>query len=200
MKIRQNPRHWATKKALTTPGVGRVATYGMVKLHTRIFLDKADEDRREERRDHLDDFFEAAMDVYVAALDAGFPEAEAREITHAQANFDFFNHGWAEMMEIPADELEDHYRRYEEFFERYGITIDDPLGEFMPPDGIADAPATPDRMADGEFENAVAGFSDDVYVEDESGEVSVGGGSEPADVDVRTAPGLNDESRDGGDA
>ena len=199
MKIRQNPRHWAAKKALTTPGISNVAVYGMVKLHTRVFLDKADESRREERRAHLDDFFEATMDAYVAALDAGFSEAEAREITHAQANFDFFNHGWAEMMEIPADELEEHYRRYEEFFERYGVTIDDPLGEFRPPEGIADAPATPERMADGEFENAVAGFSDDVYVEDEAGEVSVGGGSDPADVDVEDGVGVTDEDANAGD-
>ncbi|ESP88345.1 DUF6149 family protein [Candidatus Halobonum tyrrellensis] len=200
MKIRQNARHWATKKALTTPGLRSVTVAAMVRLHTSIFLDKADEARREERRDHLDDFFEATMDTYVAALEAGFPEAEAREVTHAQANFDFFNHGWVEMMEIPDDELEEHYRRYERFFELHGITIDDPLGEFRPADGIADAPATPDKRADGAFENAVAGFSDDVYVEDETGEVSVGGGSEPADVDVEKAVGVADESRDGGSA
>jgi len=90
-----------------------VANDKLVDLHTSIFLNKADEDRREERRAHLDSFFDATMDTYVAALEAGFPEAEAREITHVQANFDFFNHGWTEMMEIPGDELEPHYRRYE---------------------------------------------------------------------------------------
>ena len=199
MKIRQNPRHWATKKALTTPGVRSVTVYGMVKLHTKLFLEKADESRREERRAHLEDLFEATMDAYVAALDAGLSEAEAREVTHAQANFDFFNHGWAEMMEIPADELEEHYRRYERFFDRHGITVDDPLGEFRPPGGIADAPATPERMADGEFENAVAGFSDDVYVEDETGEVSAGGGDEPAGVDVGDAVGVADEDANADD-
>ncbi|QLG26254.1 hypothetical protein HUG10_01280 [Halorarum halophilum] len=193
MKIRQNPRHWAAKKALTTPGVSNVATYGLVKLHTRIFLGKADEARREERRDHLDDFFEATMDAYVAALEAGYSEAEAREITHAQGNFDFFNHGWTEMMEIPADELEPHYRRYEEFFSAHGITIDNPLGEFRPADGIAEAPSTPEKLEEGEYANAVAGFADDVYVEDETGEVTAGGGGEPEDVDVSDVPGVDDD-------
>ena len=197
MKIRQNIRHWAAKKALTTPVVGDVANDKLVDLHTSIFLNKADEDRREERRAHLDSFFDATMDTYVAALEAGFPEAEAREITHVQANFDFFNHGWAEMMEFPSDELEQHYRRYEEFFRRYGITIDDPLGEFRPADGVADAPATPDRMAEGEFENAVAGFADDAYVEDADGELHVGGTDEPDDVDVSAAPGVDDTDLDG---
>jgi len=30
------------------------------------------------------------MDVYVTALQAGFEEAQAREITHILANFDFY--------------------------------------------------------------------------------------------------------------
>ncbi|MFC7154039.1 DUF6149 family protein [Halomarina halobia] len=192
MKLRQNPRHWAAKKALTTPGVGAVATYGLVKLHTGIFLRKADEAHREERRDHLDGFFDATMDAYVAALSADYSEAEAREITHLQANFDFFNHGWTEMMEIPAEEFEEHYRRYEAFFQRHGITIDDPLGEFRPADGVPEAPATPGKLDDPAYENAVAGFSDDVYVEDETGEVTVGGGEEPAGVSARDAPGVGD--------
>ncbi|WP_348611203.1 DUF6149 family protein [Halobaculum rarum] len=196
MKLRQNVRHWAAKRALTTPVVGDYVNDRLVGMHTDIFLNKADEDRREERRAHLDDFFDATMDTYVAALEAGFPEAEAREITHVQANFDFFTHGWAEMMEIHSDELEEHYRRYEEFFRRYGISIDDPLGEFRPADGVADAPETPDRMEDGEFENAVAGFADDAYVEDADGELHVGGTDEPEDVDVSAAPGVDDVDLD----
>jgi len=52
MKIRQNIRHWAAKKALTTPVVGDVANDKLVDLHTSIFLNKADEERREERREH----------------------------------------------------------------------------------------------------------------------------------------------------
>ncbi|MWV63843.1 hypothetical protein GRS48_03245 [Halorubrum sp. JWXQ-INN 858] len=194
MKIRQNIRHWAAKKALTTPVVGDVANDKLVDLHTSIFLNKAEEDRREERRAHLDGFFDATMDAYVAALEAGFPEAEAREITHVQANFDFFNHGWTEMMEIPGDELEAHYRRYEGFFVEHGITIDDPLGAFRPADGIDDAPATPERLETPEYENALAGFADDVYVETDDGETLVGGDTEePEDVDPSVAPGLDED-------
>ncbi|QAU12321.1 hypothetical protein EKH57_06090 [Halorubrum sp. BOL3-1] len=197
MKIQQNIRHWAAKKALTTPVLGDVANDRLVDLHTSIFLNKADEQRREERRDHLDSFFDATMDAYVAALEAGLPEAEAREITHVQANFDFFNHGWTEMMEIPGDELEAHYRRYEEFFSECGITIDDPLGEFRPTDGVVEAPETPERLDSPEYENALAGFADDVYVETDEGETVVGGGTEePDEVDAATAPGLDeDEAR-----
>jgi len=193
MKIRQNIRHWAAKKALTTPVIGDVANDKLVDLHTKIFLDKADENRQEERGEHLDDFFDATMDTYVAALQAGYTEAEAREITHVQANFDFFNHGWTEMMEIPGDELEDHYRRYEAFFVEHAISINDPLGEFRPVDGIADAPETPEKLEQPEYENAIEGFADDVYVETGDGETVVGGTAEPDDVDPTEAPGLDED-------
>src|SRR6056297_3987244 len=146
MKIRQNVRHWAAKKALTMPVVGQKTNDWLVDLHTKVFLDKADEAHREDRRAHLDDFFDATMDTYVAALDSGYPEAEAREITHIQANFDFYNHGWTEMMEFPADELQAHYDRYHEFFDRWDITIDEPLGQFAPSEGVPEAPSTPERL------------------------------------------------------
>ncbi|MFB6084803.1 MAG: DUF6149 family protein, partial [Halorientalis sp.] len=103
MKLRQNVRHWAAKKALTAPVIGRRVEDRLVDLHTGVFLDRADDGSREARRAHLDDFFDATMDTYVAALDSSFTEAEAREITHVQANFDFYNHGWTEMMEFPSD-------------------------------------------------------------------------------------------------
>jgi hypothetical protein len=199
MKIRQNVRHWAAKKALTMPVVGQKTNDWLVDLHTKVFLDKADEERAEERRAHLDDFFDATMDTYVAALDSGYPEAEAREVTHIQANFDFYNHGWTEMMEFPADELEDHYERYEEFFERWDITIDDPLGDFRPEDGIAAAPSTPEKLDDPEHPHAEGGFADDVYVETDDGEIVVGGQAEPADVDVEDAPGVDaDDAEEAG--
>ena len=190
MKLKQNARHWAAKRALTTPVIGRYVNDKLVGLHTRIFSQKADEDRREERRGHLTDFFDATMDAYVAALRAGYPEAEAREITHVQANFQFFRQGWTEMMEIPAEELETHYRRYESFFTEHGIRIDEPLGSFRPADGITDAPATPDRLADPTYENAIAGFADDAYVETD-GEIVPGGTPEPEDVAVSDAPGVS---------
>jgi hypothetical protein len=196
MKIRQNVRHWAAKKALTTPVIGDVANDKLVDLHTKIFLGKTDEANHEARRAHLDDFFDATMDAYVAALEAGYPEAEAREITHIQANFDFFNHGWTEMMEIPAAELEAHYRRYESFFQAHDVTIDDPLGEFMPSDGVTDAPETPERLENAEFENAIAGFADDVYVETTDGTLKGHGTDEPEDVDPSEAPGMDEGTAD----
>ncbi|MFB6173810.1 MAG: DUF6149 family protein [Halobacteriales archaeon] len=193
MKIRQTVRHWAARKALTTPVLGSIANDKLVDLHTRVFSDWAREGRREERRPHLEAFFDCTMDTYLAALQAGYPEAEAREITHIQANFDFFNHGWTEMMEFPADEVEAHYDRYREFFESHGITIDDPLGEFRTRE-VPDAPATPGRLERAEHPHAEGGFADDVYVEDAAGELSVGGRAAPDDVDVSEAPGLDEDS------
>ena len=200
MKIRQNVRHWAAKKALTMPVVGQKTNDWLVDLHTRVFLDKADESHREARRAHLDDFFDATMDTYVAALDSGYTEAEAREITHVQANFDFYNHGWTEMMEFPSDELTDHYERYHDFFETYDITIDDPLGAFRPATGIAEGPSTPEKLDDPEHPHAEGGFADDVYVETDDGEVVVGGQNEPKNVDVEDAPGVATDDVDEADA
>ncbi len=160
----------------------------------RIFLGKADEARRDEREDHMAAFFECTFDTYLAALDAGFPEAEAREITHVQANFDFYNHGWTEMMEFPADELEAHYERYADFFDAHSITIDDPLGTFRPAGGVTDAPSTPERLDEPEHPHAVGGVADDVYVETEDGEMLVGGGrEEPDDVSPTDAPVIDED-------
>ena len=194
MKSRQNVRHFASRKALETPGVRAVASAGLVRLHTRVFTRKADPEHAAEREAHLDALFEGTIDAYLEALRAGYSEAEAREITHVQANFDFFNHGWTEMMEIPGEELEDHYRRYEEFFTTHGITIDEPLGEFRPVEGITAAPETPAKLETAEYENAIAGFADDVYVETEEGDTVAGGDTEePEDVDPAAAPGLDED-------
>jgi len=184
MKLRQNAKHFAYQKALETPGVRSVANAGLVKLHTRIFTGKADPAHAEDRRDHLDGFFDATMDTYLRALQDGYSEAEAREITHIQANFDFYNHGWTEMMEFPADELEAHYDRYHEFFDRWDITIDEPLGQFAPPEGVPKAPSTPERLEDPEHPHAEGGFADDVYVKTADGDLVIGGQDEPEDVDV----------------
>ncbi len=193
MKLRQNARHFASRKALETPVVRSVATSGLVRLHTKVFLGKADPDHRDERKDHLDGLFDATIDTYLRALQDGYSEAEAREITHIQANFDFYNHGWTEMMEFPADELEDHYERYEEFFETWGITIDDPLGQFAPPTGLPEAPSTPARLEDPTHPHAEGGFADDVYVETEDGDLVIGGQDGPDDPDVSKAVGVSDE-------
>ncbi|SFR60510.1 hypothetical protein SAMN04487947_2743 [Halogeometricum rufum] len=199
MKIRQNIRHFAAKKALTMPVVGDIATEKLVDLHVRVFGEKADPAHREEREPHMEAFFDLTFDTYVAALESGFSEAEAREITHIQANFDFYNHGWTEMMEFPADELEDHYERYEEFFRRYDIDIADPLGDFRTRE-VPEAPSTPEKLDDPEHPHAVGGFADDVYVENEAGEVVVGGQEEPEDVDVNAAPGVQDADVDESEA
>ncbi|MFC7212806.1 DUF6149 family protein [Saliphagus sp. GCM10025334] len=193
MKLRQNARHFASRKALETPVVRSLAISGLVRLHTKIFLGKADPARADERKAHLDGLFEATMDSYLEALRAGYSEAEAREITHIQANFDFYNHGWTEMMEFPADELEDHYDRYHDFFATWGITIDRPLGEFRPDGGLPEAPSTPERLENPEHPHAEGGFADDVYVENEDGELVVGGQDDPENVDVSQAVGVNDE-------
>jgi len=193
MKIRQNVRHFASRKALELPVVSDIVADKLVDLHTDIFLERADPEHREARRDRLDAFFAATMDTYLAALQEGAPEAEAREITHVQANFEFYNHGWTEMMEFPVEELGDHYGRYETFFRRHDIAIDDPLGEFAPPDGLPDAPSTPEKLDEPIHPYAEGGFADDVYVEGPDGEVRVGGHEEPGDVDVSHAPGVNDE-------
>src|SRR5699024_3137050 len=106
MKLEQTVRHFAAKQALTTPIIGDRVHDRLVKFHTSMFVNKADPDRADERKDHLDGLFDATMDAYAEALEEGFTEAEAREITHIQVNFDFYNHGWVEMMEIPVDELD----------------------------------------------------------------------------------------------
>ncbi|MFB6159666.1 MAG: DUF6149 family protein, partial [Haloferacaceae archaeon] len=109
------------------------------------------------------------------------------------ANFDFYNHGWTEMMEFPADEVETHYERYREFFEAHDVTIDDPLGDFRRGE-VPDAPATPAKLDDPEHPHAAGGFADDVYVETEDGAVVVGGGEEPSDVDPTDAPGIDEDT------
>ncbi len=192
MKIRQNVRHFAAKQALTLPVVGPRVRERLVGLHVDVFGEKAAEGRREEREPRMEAFFDNTFDTYVAALEAGSPEAEAREITHIQANFDFYNHGWTEMMEFPADELGEHYGRYRDFFEAHEITIADPLGEFRRV-AVPAAPSTPERLDEPEHPYAEGGFADDVYVETADGEVVVGGQSEPADVDPSDAPGVDDD-------
>lgn len=142
-----------------------MAKRGLVKLHTRIFLGRADTEHRDERRDHLEAFFNATVDAYLVALQANYTEAEAREITHIQANLDFHAHGWAEMMEIPVDELEAHLERYAEFFEKHEITRRNPLGSFAPDDGIPNAPSTPERLEDPDQPYAEGGYADDAYIE-----------------------------------
>ncbi|MFC3957971.1 DUF6149 family protein [Halovivax cerinus] len=193
MKLRQTARHVASRKALETPVVRDVARRGLVRLHTRVFLGTADPNHAEERHAHLDALFDVTVDTYLEALRAGYDEAAAREITHLQANFDFYNHGWTEMMEIPVDELDAHFDRYADFFDAWGITIADPLGEFAT-GPLPDAPSTPGRLDDPDHPHAEAGFADDVYVEDPDGELLVGGRTLDESVPVTDAVGVGDEA------
>ena len=198
MKLRQSIRHFAAKQALTMPVVGPRARDWLVDLHVRVFGDRADPDHREDRRPRLEAFFACTMDAYVAALEAGHPEAEAREITHVMANVDFAAHGWTEMLEIPLEELDAHLERYADFFAAHGIGRDDPLGEFRP-DPLPDAPATPERLEDGEAPRAEGGYADGAYVETADGEVvpaderTPGDDGLEADADPAAVLGLDDE-------
>jgi len=189
MKLRQNVKHFAARKALELPVVGDAVHEQLVGLHVSVFGGWADPDHREARVPHLEAFFDASTEMYLAALQEGFDEATAREITHVVGTFDFYDHGWAEMKEFPPEEVDAHYERHRAFFEQHGVTVDDPLGEFAPPGGLPEAPATPERLEAGEFPHAEGGFADDVYVEDETGETRRGGREEPESVDVRDAPG-----------
>ena len=202
MKIRQNARHFASMKALELPGVRTVARRGLVRLHTRVFLRRADEDRQEERREHLDGLFDATTELYLAALQEGYSEAEAREITHVVANFEFYCRGWTEMMEFPAAEVEAHYERHGNFFERHGITVEKPLGEFEPEGGLPDAPRTLEKLDDPDHPFAEGGYADDVYVEDETGDVTRGDREDidPDAVDPTDAPGVGRDERDRSEA
>lgn len=194
VKLRQTIRHVAAKRALTTPVVGpRVRTW-LVDLHVRVFAGRADEAHREDRRPHLEAFFDCTMDGYVAALEEGYTEAEAREITHIQANVDFANHGWTEMLEIPLEEIDDHLERYADFFEAHGVTRTEPLGDFRSRE-IPSAPATPERLAGAESPHAEGGYADDTYVQTEEGEV-VRGGVDGIDRKVDPEDVLDLEDRD----
>ena len=179
------------------PVVGGMVHEKLVDLHTGVFLGRADPDRAEERREHLDALFDGTTDAYLAALVAGYTEAAAREVTHVQANFDFFTHGWTEMMEFPMAEVQAHYDRYADFFEEHGVTVEDPLGDFRD-ESLPEAPATPERLDDPDQPNAVGGYADDVYLE-RDGEVVVDDDAEPDDVDVSEAPGVGDAVDETGD-
>jgi len=195
VKLQQNVRHLASRKALETPGVRAVARRGLVRLHVRVFLARADEDRREERRAHLEALFDATVDAYLAALQAGYSEAEAREMTHVQANLEFYNHGWTEMMEFPVEEVETHHERFADFFDAHGVTVADPLGAFRPPGGIPDAPPTYERLDAPDHPHAEGGYADDTYVEAD-GEVRRGDREDvdPDAVGVGAAVGVDGET------
>jgi hypothetical protein len=77
--------------------------------------------------------------------------------------------GWTEMMEFPPEELEANVNRYEGFFDEHGVSLDDPLGDFGPEEGLPDAEPTPEKRRDPDTPYAEEGFADATYVVDEEG-------------------------------
>lgn len=147
------------------PAVTPLFRRRLVAIHTDFFVERSERDG-EARREHLRAVFDAVIDVYLRALAEGYPEAQAREITHIQVSWDFLAHGWADLAEFPAGEREAYYERYAGFYDRHGCSPAEPLGEFAPDGGLPEAPATPDRL-EGEYPLAAPGLTDGVYVPSE---------------------------------
>lgn len=191
MKIRQNIRHFAARKALQAPVLGDIVSDKLVSLHTKVFLERAPSEQAEERRERLEEFFDASMDAYITALHEDYSEAEAREMTHIMANLEFYRKGWTEMMEFPVHEVEDHFERHSDFFSAHGVSTEEPLGEFAPKT-LPSAPSTPEKLSDPVHPYAEQGHSDDVYVETSEG-VRKGGREEPDNIDIGGVPGVSEE-------
>ncbi|MEE6209103.1 DUF6149 family protein [Salarchaeum sp. III] len=177
MRLYQTPKNYVAQVVLERdiPLLTRAMRSWLVSLHADFFADASETDG-EARRAHLDALFDATIDAYLRALDEGYPEAEAREITHVMAAWDFQNQGWGELLEFPPDERQAYYEKYREFFDAHDANPENPLGEFAPPTGLPYAPPTPDRL-DGEYPFAEPGLVDDIYVHAPDDEVHLGCGS-----------------------
>ncbi|GAA0308120.1 DUF6149 family protein [Halarchaeum salinum] len=162
MRLYQTWRNYVTQLALDVPVIERFVRDWLVDLHTDFFVAacERDADAREAR---LRALFETTIDVYECALAEGYPESHAREITHIQGAFDFYNHGWGELLEFPPEEREAYYEKYRDFFERHGCTLDEPFGEFEPAGGLPSAPETPERL-NGDYPIAEPGHVEGIYL------------------------------------
>jgi len=187
MRLYQTWRNYATQLLLEReiPLVSARVRSWLVDLHTDFFTEHSEQDA-EARRPLLEALFDTTVDVYLQALREGYPEAQAREITHIQGTWTFIDHGWGELLEFPPDESTAYYERYADFFDRHGCSPEDPLGEFAP-EGLPDAPETPARL-DGDYPLAEPGLDDGVYVVREETEVRLqcGGEEEGPTVDVES--------------
>ncbi|KAB7512579.1 hypothetical protein DM867_12625 [Halosegnis rubeus] len=76
------------------------------------------------RHNRLDALFDRTIDTYTAALEAGYPAADARESTHIVAACAFMNQGWG-LLEIPPVETDEIRLRCEETTSRLGATATD---------------------------------------------------------------------------
>ncbi|GAB7013983.1 DUF6149 family protein [Halolamina salina] len=182
MRLHQSWKNYATQLLLEReiPLVTDWTRSWLVDLHADFFVEHSEQDGTA-RRPLFDALFDAAIDVYLAALREGYPEAQAREITHIQGSWTFIRHGWGELIEFPPDESAAYYERYEAFYDRHDCSPKDPFGEFAPADGLPDAPETPERL-NGDYPFAASGLDDGVYVVDENTEVRLECGVDAEDI------------------
>ena len=180
MRLYQTWRNYAAQLVLErdVPVVSARVRSWLVDLHADFFADHSEQDA-EGRRPLFEALFDTTIDVYLQALREGYPEAQAREITHIQAAWTFIDHGWGELLEFPPEESTAYYERYADFFDRHGCSPEAPLGEFAPR-GLPDAPETPERLND-DYPLAEPGLDDGVYVVSEETEVRLQCGGEDGD-------------------
>ncbi|QKY21191.1 hypothetical protein B4589_012700 [Halolamina sp. CBA1230] len=183
MRLHQSWRNYAAQVLLELdiPLVTDWVRSWLVDLHTDFFVEHSERDA-EARRPLFEALFDATIDVYREALREGYPEAQAREITHIQGSWTFIQQGWGELVEFPPEEADAYYERYEDFFDRHGCSPENPLGEFAPPSGLPDTPETPGRL-NGDYPFAVPNLTDGVYVVDEKTEVRLACGVDAEDID-----------------
>lgn len=171
MKLDQGPKHLLARVLLTVPLARRVVRRRLVDVHVNVFAARSDGDATA-RRPRLRAVFDAAVDVYLAGLRDGYPEARAREATHLLAYVEFYRLGWTDLLGVPPAELGDHFERYRPFYERHGVSLSRPFGEFTPDGGFPDAPRA-DPWPDPTFAHAEEGFDDGVYTPAEPGRTHV---------------------------
>lgn len=163
MRILQTWRDYAAQVVLLSdlPVVPTYVRGKLVDLHTERYLEFSERDAAE-REPRLRAVFASAVDAYVRASKEGYPEIQAREITHIMGNWEFIRQGWGELIEFPPRERETYYDRYSGFYDRHGCRPASPFGEFLPPGGFPPAPSTPGRL-NGEYPLSEPGLGNEVY-------------------------------------
>lgn len=87
MRLFQTWRNYAAQVLLERdiPLVTDWVRSWLVDLHADFLAENSERDG-DARRPLLEALFDSAIDVYLAALREGYPEAQAREITHIQGS------------------------------------------------------------------------------------------------------------------